>query len=270
MTGNPFLRPEEEALTQRFLADQYVVLPVEELGPAQRIQARAAELAAAHLGLALPDDAEAFLNDVHAHVDAPRLNALRLAVIQGLNAEPWLRPAYFATARSAVETIVGNELAMQRRINLSVQLPADQSSLLPIHADVWNGDSPFEVVLWLPLVDCARTKSMFIVPPAANAHWQERLAEFAGQGGEALYEAVKGDAVFLDVPFGHALLFSQNLMHGNRVNDEAATRWSMNCRFKSVLSPYADKRLGEFFEPISIRPATRLGAAYRMPGGFHE
>ncbi len=55
---------------------------------------------------------------------------------------------------------------------------------------------------------------------------------------------------------------------GNRVNEESGTRWTMNCRFKSVMSPYADKRFGEFFEPISLRPATRIGMQYKLPGGF--
>ena len=42
-----------------------------------------------------------------------------------------------------LETIVGNELAMQLRVNLSIQLPGDDSSLLPLHSDVWSGDSQF-------------------------------------------------------------------------------------------------------------------------------
>ena len=61
------------------------------------------------------------------------------------------------------------------------------------------------------------------------------------------------------------LVFTQNILHGNRVNLEPETRWSSNSRFKSLLSPYADKKLGEFFEPIAIRPATRLGLRYRLP-----
>jgi sporadic carbohydrate cluster 2OG-Fe(II) oxygenase len=66
------------------------------------------------------------------------------------------------------------------------------------------------------------------------------------------------------------LLFNQNLMHGNIVNAEAETRWTMNCRFKSLFSPYAGKRLGEFFEPITIRAASRIGMNHEMPGGFVE
>ena len=72
------------------------------------------------------------------------------------------------------------------------------------------------------------------------------------------------------MPYGSVLLFSQNLMHGNRINREYETRWSMNCRFKSLFSPYADKKLGEFFEPVTLRPASRLGLGYALPGGFDE
>ena len=85
-------------------------------------------------------------------------------------------PGLFLGARRALEGIVGNELAMQRRINLSVQMPGDDSSVLPVHADVWSGDSPFEVVAWLPLVDCRGTKSMFVLPPQANA-WRKRRCQ---------------------------------------------------------------------------------------------
>ena len=159
---------------------------------------------------------------------------------------------------------------MQRRLNLSIQLPGDRSSLLPVHADVWDGDSPFEVVAWLPLVDCHRSKSMYLLPPERAAAWEARMAEFDGRSTEDLFRAIEPEVIWLNVPFGHLLLFSQNLMHGNRVNRESETRWSMNCRFKSLFSPYAEKRLGEFFEPITLRPATRIGLGYRLPGGFVE
>ena len=51
----------------------------------------------------------------------------------------------------SLKLICGNELAMQRKVNLSMQVPKDDSSLLPVHSDVWSGCSPFEVVLWMPL-----------------------------------------------------------------------------------------------------------------------
>ena len=35
---------------------------------------------------------------------------------------------------------------MQKNINLSIQFPGDKSSLLPIHSDVWSGDSTLKLI----------------------------------------------------------------------------------------------------------------------------
>ena len=263
-----FLTAEDSALGQGFLRDGYVIQPAADTAALQKIRASVVTLAAEHLGIADPGDEGVFLNAIHERVTIADLNAMRLAVYNGVNAEPWLREAYFDLARRSIEALVGNELAMQRRVNLSIQLPNDDSSLLPVHTDVWSGDSPFEIVVWLPLVDCRRTKSMYLLPPGPNRMVSGRLHEFSSQSAEDLFHAIEQDVEWIDIRYGEVLLFAQSLMHGNRVNLEPDTRWSMNCRFKSLFSPYADKRLGEFFEPITVRPATRLGMDYKLPGGF--
>jgi sporadic carbohydrate cluster 2OG-Fe(II) oxygenase len=265
-----FFDAEEAGLIDEFLQHGYLIRPVEDRTALDSLRAVLADSAAAFLSLPPPDDPGRFLNDIHRSVDVDRLNDLRLATIRAFNADSRTRPAYYALARRALAAVVGNELAMQRRVNLSIQLPDDTSSLLPLHADVWSGDAPSEVVLWIPFVDCYASKSMYIVEKAFDDATQARLTDFAGQSAEDLYRAVEPHATFLNVPYGSFLLFTQNLMHGNRINRETETRWSANCRFKGLLTPYADKRLGEFFEPITMRPATRLGLSYRLPEGFDE
>ena len=86
------------------------------------------------------------LDNTHENIDINELNDFRLDVIKEINAQSWLREAYYQIAKPYLDTLVGNELAMQSRVNLSIQLPEDDSSLLPVHADTWSGDSPFEVV----------------------------------------------------------------------------------------------------------------------------
>ncbi len=265
-----FFADDEAELANAFLDGVHIIRPAEDRTALDRIQAHLAATAAGILDVAVPDEPTEFLDTIHDRVTVDRLNDFRLAVFRALNDQDWLRPAYLAVARKAIETIVGNELAMQRRVNLSIQLPDDDSSLLPVHADVWSGDSPYEVVLWIPMVDCFATKSMFIAPPDIDRAVQDRFTEFEGKTAEDVWREIEPHVRFLEVPYGSYLLFSQNVMHGNRINREATTRWSMNCRFKSVMSPYADKRLGEFFEPVTLRPATRLGLDYRLPGGFEE
>lgn len=261
---------EDPDISRFFSSHGYCIVPVENPENLDRIQGLIVDAAARFLDVERPRDATAFLDDVHKTVGLDKLNDLRLAVIDAIRGADWFRPAYFSLARNTLMTLVGNELAMQRGMGLSVQLPDDDSSLLPIHADVWDGDSSFELVQWLPLVDCRATKSMYILPLNEDRVVQDRLGDFQGQTPEDLFKAVENDVVFLEVPYGSVLLFSQTLMHGNVVNRETTTRWSMNCRFKSAFSPYADKKLGEFFEPITLRPVTRLALQYRMPRGFDE
>jgi sporadic carbohydrate cluster 2OG-Fe(II) oxygenase len=80
---------------------------------------------------------------------------------------------------------------MQQRINLSIQMPNDTSSLLPVHADTWSGDSPFEVVVWLPLVNCFGTKAMYLLPPKKSEKFSEQFAKRGGSSSETIFESIK-------------------------------------------------------------------------------
>jgi sporadic carbohydrate cluster 2OG-Fe(II) oxygenase len=140
--------------------------------------------------------------------------------------------------------------------------------VLPLHSDAWSEDSPYEVVLWVPLVDCRRTKSMFLLPPDADREARATMAQYAQAGVEALYTAVEPQLEWLEIPYGNVLVFTHTLMHGNRMNVEPTARWSINIRFKALFTPYADKQLGDFFDPITTRPATRVGLGYELPPGF--
>jgi sporadic carbohydrate cluster 2OG-Fe(II) oxygenase len=261
------IRPS--ALMQEYESQGYVIRDVADQDAHRWIVEKSASVAANLLGDVAPigtSDSGNYLNAVHKKVQTTSLNDFRLKVIQTLNDSPELRMAYFALARPILDEIVGNELAMQQRVNLSIQLPGDTSSLLAVHADTWSGDSPYEVVVWLPLVDCYRTKAMYLLPPARAADFDANFSQLAGSSSESIFSAIQDQVNWLEIRSGQVLVFDQSLPHGNRVNEESETRWSMNCRFKGVFTPYGDKRLGEFFEPIVLRPATRRGMTYRLPG----
>lgn len=267
-----FVPAEHQALADEFMANGYVVRPVDDRAALDALRDHVVQLVCEHLKIATPNDLEDFLNHTERMVTVEKLNDLRLNVYRKMNATAWFRPTYFGLARSVVETLVGNELAMQNRVNLSIQLPRDNSSLLSIHADSFGGETPFQVVEWLPLVDCYKTKSMFILPPAKCAPVYAGFARFEGRGMDALFDDVRQDVVWCNVPYGHVLVFSPNYLHGGVVNDEPETRWSMNCRLTGLFTPYtgAEKKLGSYYLPITTRPVTRMGLKYREPSGFRE
>ena len=205
------------------------------------------------------------LDSTHEIIDINELNNFRLEVINKINAQLWLREAYYQVAKPYLDLLVGNELAMQSRVNLSIQFPEDDSSLLPVHADTWSGDSPFEVVVWLPLVDCFNTKSMFLLPPKAADSLSNNFKLHASGDSEELFNSIKDKVNWIKINYGEVLIFNQAYPHGNRINQENETRWSMNCRFKGLFTPYSDKKIGEFFEPITLRPVSKIAMNYKLP-----
>ena len=260
-----FLTGPERKISDEYISEGYIIRQVADSEALSRIREHFVDVIRDTLGKSMTTDVDQLLNDIHRHVPVENLNDFRLRIIRGINSISDFRELYFRVARPYVEMLVGNELAMQQRINLSIQFPGDDSSLLPVHADTWSGDSPFELVVWLPLVDCYDTKAMYLLSPQKTSELKNRFREVAGKSSEALYQAIKDDVKWLPVRYGEVMLFDQALPHGNIVNNEQETRWSMNCRFKGVFTPYGDKKLGEFFEPITLRAASRMGMVYRLP-----
>ncbi len=260
-----FLSKDEQALTEEYLKQGYIIRPVADINALEWIRTKIFYFSEQEIGVQTTSDANSHLNQIHEYIPVSQINNYRLKIINSINAESEFRYHYFSLARPFLETLVGNELSMQLRINLSIQFPQDASSLLPVHADTWSGDSPFEVVVWVPFVDCYGTKTMYLLPPEKNKSLDENFFVRAGDNSEDLYQSIKQQVKWLDVKYGEVLIFNQALPHGNRQNMESETRWSTNCRFKGIFTPYGDKKLGEFFEPITLRAASKIGMEYQPP-----
>ena len=205
-----------------------------------------------------------FFNQIHDYLKLDKLNGLRLHIINHLQKCSWFKEAYFSLAESLIKNIVGSELAMQKNMGLSIQLPNDDSSLLAPHSDIWGSEcSAFEAVLWLPLVDCFNTKSVFILPPEKDRHWRKKTSEIFSM--DTLFEKIKKDVQWLNINYGEVLLFSPTILHGNRVNQENETRWSFNIRFKGLFTPYSGKGLGDYFFPLRISPLSKIAMEFDFP-----
>jgi sporadic carbohydrate cluster 2OG-Fe(II) oxygenase len=205
-----------------------------------------------------------FFNNIHKFVKKTNLNDFRLKVINRINSSKKFKSLYYKICKPYLDILVGEELVMQNRINLSIQLPKDKGSLLHTHADTWDGNSPFEIVVWLPLVDCYKTKSMYILPYSQYKSF-EKYYKKRKEKKLDIFNKFKKRFKWLKIDYGQILLFNQSLPHGNIMNKEKETRWSMNCRFKNPFTPYSEKKIGEFFSPIKLKPLSELGLKYKLP-----
>ena len=189
---------------------------------------------------------------------------MRLSLINHINNDKNFRTIILILLKKMLEEIVGKRIGT-KQYKLSIQLPNDESSLLPLHSDTWSGDSPFESVLWIPLVNCYNTKSMFILNSKKLKNFNKNFNSKKIKSVSDLYNKYKKGFEIYQIDHGQYLLFNQNLPHGNLVNRTKETRISLNCRFKGLFTPYSQKELGSFF-PHQTSSRNKIGLEYKHPG----
>jgi len=206
-----------------------------------------------------------FFQQLHKELPKSKLNEFRVNAIEKINKSKPFREWYYNSAKELLDSMVGNEIAMQKKINLSIQMPNDEKSMLPMHSDIYAGESPFEVVIWIPMMNVKKSShSMFITNPRDNKKINEQITKNKNSTILKIYNKYKKKFKFLKINYGEILIFSPIIQHGNIVNKTNETRVSLNCRFKSLLSPYdvfskTHRNIPHFFEPHVIKPLTKIG-----------
>jgi len=206
-------------------------------------------------------------NSFHKFINLKELNSLRYNIYKKINNSNVFSEIYYEIAKDYLDVLVGNELSIQKKINLSIQMPEDKDSLLDLHSDIYAGESPFQVVVWIPLVDAYDTKSMFFTKPVFNKKMNDELLNTNNFTTKEMYNKNKKKFKFLNVKFGEILIFSPLILHGNITNKTKETRFSVNCRFKSLLTPYdvtvkSHRNIPNFYRPLNIKPMTKIGFNY--------
>ena len=213
------------------------------------------------------EDFEKLFNNFHKLINLKNLNNLRFNIYNNINSNSIFSNIFYNIAKEYLDELVGNEISMQKKINLSIQAPNDKDSLLDLHSDIYAGESPFQVVVWIPLVDVNNTKSMFFTKPSFNKKMNYELLNTEKFTTKEMYKKNENKFNFLKVNYGDILIFSPLILHGNTVNKTKETRFSLNCRFKSLLSPYdvlvkSHRNIPNFYKPINIKPLTKIGFNY--------
>ena len=102
------------------------------------------------------------LESLHKFINHKNINDLRLKSFREINKKLDWRKCILDLCENEITSIIGSDILIQSKINLSIQMPKDKSSKLSIHSDSWSADSPFQINLWLPLTPAYDTNSMFV------------------------------------------------------------------------------------------------------------
>jgi len=263
-----YFNKNENKLIKMFLKQGYLIINIEELTLFKKLKNNIIAQIIEKLNLSQYNIDNYDINNLHEHLHTNKLNDLRLHLYNYFNKKSWFSEIYYNIAREIIHCLVGNELAMQQKINFSIQLPDDSSSLIDAHIDSFSGETPYQIVVWIPLVDVYDSKSMYIIDPQNNRKVLDNFKEINESNNyNELFNYIKDDIKYLKIKCNQMLVFTPNLLHGNIVNKTNETRISLNCRFTGLFTPYLSKErtLGNFYKPITMRPVSALGNKYTFP-----
>jgi sporadic carbohydrate cluster 2OG-Fe(II) oxygenase len=212
----------------------------------------------------LPDvNPDRGLNYFHEHTSKlsdGMLNDRRMKLISRINSQVDCGAIIYSSFKDYLIRNLGPDLLVQKNSNLVLQQPNDKNPS-EIHRDA-PLNSCYEMVLWVPLVDCFRTKSMYMLNFDQTKKAYDNLNKH-GDWGRFETESISV-SVNPTVNFGQALAFSSVVLHGSEINSERETRVSLNVRYKNIFSPSGLKNQLQFFKPIAISDFAKVGAELEL------
>jgi len=206
------------------------------------------------------DDPETFMNNFHRlELRGPELNKLRVELIKHVSDNLDVAQTIYDAFSGYLTDLVGPDIVVQKTTNLVIQQPGDPDQV-PTHRDA-PLNSPFEVVVWIPLVSVYGTKGMYVLDrEKTDVSLQMLKKPESGYEDQTRFATEQGD--ILSMPFGHALFFWPGLVHAVGVNTEQETRWALNIRYKNLFAPSGAKGQAEFFQVLRLSPLARLALEY--------
>lgn len=199
-------------------------------------------------------------NNFHKLIDSRAkitINSKRIKVINEINSNKKLGQSIFNLFENQISNLFGYDILIQKNINLVIQMPNDPNPS-EIHRDA-PLNSSYEVVLWLPLVDCFSTKSMYILDYKSSNKCLNILKKNKLKW-KNFEKIAKSKSKNPRVNYGQALFFHSGLLHGSNINKTNETRISLNLRFKNLFSPSGLKNQLQYYKPLRISNITKIGA----------
>lgn len=204
----------------------------------------------------LKRDSEFELNKFHYYKLKKKnnLNDLRMEIMKEINNNMNTQKEIYETISDFLDFCLGPDIATQKIVNLVIQKPNDNERA-PFHKD-GPVASNYEVVLWVPLVDCYKTMNMYLFENKLHDRTKNFLK--SNSNNQSLDTYSKKFGTLNSVKFGQILVFWTNVFHYIPVNKENDTRWSLNLRYKNLFTKYGTKNILDYYKILKISPITKM------------
>jgi sporadic carbohydrate cluster 2OG-Fe(II) oxygenase len=170
------------------------------------------------------------------------VNSLRSIELYGF---PELMAESFKTE---IGNIAGNEIFLQRKPHININIPASEGSVTLSHTELLSGHSPYTCVLWVPLHDVNDDTGLFCMDEPQSQKFMEDQKDFRIPYDQ---EGLWGKTVDpLKVKYGEGIIFDAFVLHGAWPNKTKRARVSLDIRFQSDQKPLYEKGMEYFSHHI--------------------
>jgi len=200
------------------------------------------------------------LDALHHNIKYDKINAARIHLFNYLNSGQFIWPDIVkALCADHLSHMIGPDYLLQKKVNLSIQMPNDASSTLAMHSDCISGDSPWQMNVWIPLTEASGTSSMYLVSMSESISVLDKLMKLEGLSKKSItaYREATNimqscNKTFISAQPGKILIFHPGALHGNEINTTDTTRFSLNIRVKSLFTPdsnsdHPDRGAGSYY-----------------------
>lgn len=148
--------------------------------------------------------------------------------------------------RTTVEALCGDQLLLQRRANVIMNLPGDKQRRQWPHYEMMSGISPTTFTLWMPLHDLDDDGGIFYVDDEeSNSIMHEEHSK--GLVNSPYILDLLGDRAPSRLKYGQAIVFNPFVIHGNVAFASNLARIAVSIRFQSISDPIFQKNT-DFFK----------------------
>jgi len=208
---------------------------------------------------------EADLGQVHMFpaFNPTNINSTRLSLINDLSSSfPTFNRMVASAFDEIISELIGPDVLIQKSINLVIQCPGDSQTSEP-HRD-FPANSAFELVLWVPFVDCPIGRSLYVCSAKKSFEIAGKLNSGKFNDLDRFRDDVLQSSEEVPVMYGEALLFMAPLFHGSEINRTDSTRITCNLRLKSLFTPHGMKSPYSFWDTYSTSPFTDMAIDFTI------
>ena len=247
-----------EDFASNLMENGYSIKTIPNMVPIDNLRSNLSKWLREKFFLTLPD--EELLNNIHiaASINSEdTANTLTIDSIKHLSQTLSFDEIIYSSCKPYLNTLFGLDIHSQKGNNIVVQHP-NSTRVAELHIDA-PPTSPFEVVCWVPLVNCFKSKSFYIVNKKDTIILMEKYRGNSYQTWDHFKEDALRYVKNVEVSYGQVLFFSSCLLHGSHINETNETRWCINTRFKSLFAPSGMHDVMTYYRVLSIGPLTDIG-----------